>query len=384
MSGFGFSEAQEMFRTEIRAFAQKELAPGAKDRAKQNKVPRDIVRRLGEMGLLGILVPEKYGGQGADWVTFAIGVEEVAKADLFAGFYMCLPPVAYLCLQSTSDETRDEWLPSFVSGEKICGFAITEPDAGSDAAAITTRAERRGDSYILNGEKTSISMGYECDAAVLFAKTDPAAGSKGVTCLLVPMDLPGISRSLLPHSGWKQMTAGSIKFEDVKVPVAYRSGEEGKGFRVFAGSGTDFLRPTLSLQALALAQTSLDEAIAYALQRHAFGKPIANFQGVSFKIAEHATKIEAARLLCYRTFYLHDQGQRHTRESAMCKWWCPVVAFEAIHDAILIHGHAGYSEEYPLEQRLRDVMGFEFADGTSQIMKMVIARDMMGRAAASG
>ncbi|MDP3955165.1 MAG: acyl-CoA dehydrogenase family protein, partial [bacterium] len=358
MSGFGFNEAQEMFRTEVRNFAQKELAPGAKARAKQHKAPLDVVRKLGDMGLLGIPVPEQYGGQGSDWVTYAIGTEEVAKADLFAAYYMMLPPVVYLCLQFTSADMRNEWLPRFIKGDKIGAFAITEPDTGSDAAAITTRAERQGDCYVLNGEKTSISMGYECDAAVVFVKTDPSAKAKGVTCLLVPMDLPGISRSLLPLSGWKPMTEASIKFEDVRVPVAYRSGEEGKGFYIFAGSGTDFARPALGIAALAQAQTSLDEAVAYALQRHAFGKPIANFQGVSFKIAEHATRIEAARLLCYRTFYLRDQGQRHIKESAMCKWWCPVVAFDAIHDAILIHGHIGYSEEHPLEQRLRDIMGF--------------------------
>ncbi len=379
MSGFGFSEEQEMFRTEVKNFARKELAPGAAARAKQHKLPRDVVRRLGDMGLLGIPVPEQYGGQGSDWVSFAVGVEEVAKADLFAGFYMMLPSVAYLCLQFTHDDVRNEWLPRFINGDKIVAFAITEPDAGSDAAAITTRAEQQGDSYVLNGEKTSISMGYECDAAVLFAKTDTSVRASGVTCFLVPMDLPGISRSLLPHSGWKQMTAASIKFEDVRVPVAYRSGEEGKGFYIFAGSGTDFLRPALGIMALAQAQTSLDEAVVYALQRSAFGKPIANFEGVSFKIAEHATRIEAARLLCYRTFYLHDQGQRHTMESAMCKWWCPVVAFDAIHDAILVHGHIGYSEEHPLEQRLRDIIGFEFADGTAQIMKIIIARQKMGR-----
>ena len=379
MSGFGFSEAQEMFRTEVRNFAQKELAPRAKARAKQHKLPRDVVRKLGDMGLLGIPVPERYCGQGSDWVSFAIGAEEAAKEDLFAGFYMMLPPLIYLCLQSTSNDVRNEWLPRFIKGDKIGAFAITEPDAGSDAAAITTRAERQGDCYVLNGEKTSISGGYECDAAIVFVKTDPSVKAKGVTCFLVPMDLPGVSRSMVPHSGWKQMAAASIKFEDVRVPVAYRSGEEGKGFYIFAGSGTDFVRPAISIMALAQAQTSLDEAVAYALQRTAFGRPIANFEGVSFKIAEHATRIEAARLLCYRTFYLHDQGQRHTKESAMCKWWCPVVAFDAVHDAILIHGHIGYSEEYPLEQRLRDIMGFEFADGTAQIMKIIIAREMMGR-----
>ncbi|MEW6034695.1 MAG: acyl-CoA dehydrogenase family protein [Chloroflexota bacterium] len=381
MAGFGFSEAQEMFRREVRDFARKELSSGAKERAKQHKLPRDVIKKLGDMGLLGVCLPEQYGGQGSDWVSFCIGIEEVGKVDLLAGFSMLLPPVSYLCLQFTSEAVRQEWVPRFIKGDKVSSFVVSEPDAGSDAGAIKARAVRVGDHYVLNGEKTSISFGYECDAGIVFAKTDPEAKARGVTCFLVPFDLPGITRSLLPHSGWKPIGAASIIFDDVRIPAEYRSGEEGKGFHIFAGSGADFLRPALAILALAVAETSLDDAVSYALQRTAFGMPIAKFEGVSFKIAEHATRIEAARLLCYRTFYLHDLGVPHPKESAMCKWWCPVVAFDAVHDAILIHGHVGYSEEYPLEQRLRDIMGFEFADGTAQIMKIIIAREMMGRAA---
>ncbi|MDO8472499.1 MAG: acyl-CoA dehydrogenase family protein [Dehalococcoidia bacterium] len=379
MAGFGFSEAQEMFRAQVRRFAARDLRPGAHDRAKQHRLPKKVVKKLGEASLLGISVPEEYGGAGADWVSYAIGVEEVSRVDLFAGFYMMMPTAAFLCLKATSPAVRSEWLPGFMGGDKVVSFAITEPGAGSDAGSIEMKAVREGDHYVLNGEKTSISLGYESDASILFARTGPGQKAKGVTCFLVPLDLPGVSRSLLNHTGWKPMTAASIVFEDVRIPEDYRAGEEGGGFRIFAASGADFLRPSLSLMALAQAQTSLDEAVAYALQRKAFGRPIARFEGVSFKIAEHATRIEAARLLCYRTFYLRDQGQAHTRESAMCKWLCPVVAFEAVHDAILIHGHAGYSEDLPLEQRLRDIMGFEFADGTAQIMKIIIAREMMGR-----
>lgn len=378
-AGFGFTEAQEMFRTQVQAFARKELAPGALARSKQQKLPRDIIKKLGEMGLLGIPVPQEFGGMGSDWVTYAIGVEEVSRADLFSGFMMMLPTSAYLCLQAAPTGTQHDWVPLFVSGDKVPAFAITEPDAGSDASAITMKAVGRGDSYILNGEKTSISLAYEADAAVVFAKTDAKAGSRGVTCFLVPLDAPGITRSLAPHSGWKPMVAASIVFQDVTIPATYRSGEEGKGFVIFAASGADFLRPSLSLMALAQAEAALDEAIAYAIQRRAFGRAIASYQGISFKIAEHLTKIEAARMLCYRTFYLHDLGRPHSRESAMCKWWCPVVAFDAVHDALLVHGHSGYSEELDLEQRLRDIIGFEFADGTAQIMKLIIARQALGR-----
>jgi cyclohexanecarboxyl-CoA dehydrogenase len=303
--------------------------------------------------------------------------------DFFAGFYMTMPPLVCLCLQATAlPNVRKEWIPPIIRGDKIVSFAVTEPDTGSDVSAIRTTATRDGDSYILNGEKTSITLGHESDVCMVFAKTDSRAGGKGITCFLVPLDQPGISRYLIPHSGWRPMTASSIIFDNVRIPAEYRCGEEGQGFRIFAASGADFMRPALSILAVALAQTSLDDAVSYTLQRTAFGKPIAKFEGVSFKIAEHETRLEAARLLCYRTFYLHDQGQPHTKESAMCKWWCPVVAFDSVHDAILIHGHVGYSEEYPLEQRLRDIMGFEFADGTAQIMKKIIAREIMGRDAA--
>ncbi len=289
------------------------------------------------------------------------------------------PGVAYLCLQQSSEEVREEWLPQIVAGEKVGCFAVTEPDAGSDAAAMRMTAIRDGDYYVLNGEKTCISFGGEADAAIMFAKTDPKQRAKGVTCFWVPLHLPGIIKSPILHTGFKPVAA-SIIMDAVHLPDKYRVGDEGKGFYIFAGGGgADYLRPCLGLVALGQAQASLEEAMNYALQRTAFGQPIARFEGVSFKIAEHATLIEAGRMLCYRTLSLKDQGLVHTKESAMCKWWCPEVAFNAIHDSLRIHGHIGYSEEYPLEQRLRDVMGLEFADGTAEIMKLIIARELMGR-----
>jgi len=381
MAGFGFTEAQEMFRREVRDFARRELAPGAKERAKVCGVSHDILKKVADMGLLGISLPEKYGGQGADWVSLGIAIEEVTKADFLAGMLPVYSGVSYLCLEQGQEEVRQEWLPAIIRGEKSACFAVTEPDAGSDAAGMQMTATREGDYYVLNGEKTSISFGMDADAAILFAKTNPKERSKGVTCFWVPLDLPGINRVAISHSGFKPIHASSIAIDGARLPAKYRVGEEGKGFYVFAGGGTDFLRPCLGMVGLGLAQVSLEETMNYVVQRTAFGQPIARFEGVSFKIAEHATLIEAARLLCYRTFFLKDQGLPHTKESAMCKWWCPVVAFDAIHDCLLLHGHLGYSEDYPLEQRLRDALGLEFADGTAQIMKIIIARELMGRVA---
>ena len=257
-------------------------------------------------------------------------------------------------------------------------LALTEPDCGSDAAAIRMKAVREGDYYILNGEKTSITGGMTSDVSYLFAKTDPKAGARGVTSFLVPLDLPGVTKSAMSDMGFKSQPRCSIFMDDVRVPLDHRLSDEGKGFYMLMGT-FDVLRVFLSLSALGGAETSLNEAIAYAKLRTAFGRPIARFEGVSFKIAEHATWIEVARLLCYRALWLADQGLPHTKEAAMCKWLGPVVARNAIHDALLIHGHVAYSEELPIEQRLRDVIGYEMADGTADIMKTIVARELIGK-----
>ena len=378
MAGFGFTEAQEMFRREVRNFAQKELAPGAKERAKLDHLPKEITKKAADVGLLGINIPEKYGGEPADYVSVGIASEELAKVDLALATRVTHGQVAFLWLQHSSEELRQEWIPQIVAGEKSLCYGGTEPDFGSDAAGTKTRATKDGDSYIISGEKTCISNGMQADISVVLANADPAAGARGLSCFLVPLDLPGVNRSHLPHSGFKPTTDASLIYDDVRIPASYRLGEEGKGFSLIFRE-FNFTRVLLSLMPLGAAQTSLEEAMDYAKQRIAFGRPIAKFEGISFKIAEHATLIEAARLLCYRTLYLRDQGLPHVKEAAMVKWFSPMVAFNAVHDAILIHGHIGYSEEHPLEQRLRDVMGFEYADGTAEIMKIIIARELMGR-----
>jgi cyclohexanecarboxyl-CoA dehydrogenase len=379
MAGFGFTEEQEMIRRSVREFGEKELAPGADERAKSHDLPLNLVKKMAELGFLGISVPEKYGGQGADWISLGIVVEELCKVDLTMGMTLITPSLGFLCLEQASEDVKEEWLPALVSGEKICCFAVTEPDVGSDVAAMKATAVREGDYYVLNGEKTSITLGMHADASIVFAKTDPDAGARGVTCFWLPLGLEGVSRELIVHSGMKGAACASFFLDNVHLESQYRVGEEGKGFYIFAASGADYLRVCLSLAALGLAESSMEETMKYVSERNAFGRPIVGFEGVSFKIAEHSTRIEAAKLLCYRTLYLKDQGLPHTKESAMCKWLCPEVAFNAIHDCVLLHGHLGYSEEYPLEQRLRDVLGLEFADGTAQIMKIVVTRELVGR-----
>jgi cyclohexanecarboxyl-CoA dehydrogenase len=378
MLGFSFSEEQEMLRTMVRDFARRELAPTVKERAKLDAVPRELILKVGELGLLGLNLPSEYGGTEADWVSCGIVAEELAKVD---SAVCALPHQVIGCgltlMQGNPNIIRD-WLPRLIRGEIMIAQCITEPGCGSDAAAMQCRAVKEGDKYRIRGEKTAITtFGLQVDAALVFAKTDPTQGARGITAFLVPLDSPGIERSLLKHTGLKPFGAASIIFDNTPVPEEYRLGEEGEGFR-FMLKGLDFIRASVGLEALGAAQAALEETISFTRERHAFGRPIAKFEGVSFKIAEGATLIDAARLLCYRALWLKDQGLPNVKEIAMCKWFATKVAFDVVHDALLTHGHVGYSEEFPMEQRLRDVLGLQITDGTTEIQKMVIARELIG------
>lgn len=372
--GFGFNENQEFFRWEVRKFAQRELAPGALERSRLDRVPKDILAKIAGMGLLGLNIPEEYGGVPSDYISNGIAVEEMAKEDFAAGVLGLEPAAsAAFILKGGTDELKREWIPRITRGEILCCLAITEPGSGSDAAALKTKAVKEGDYYVLDGEKTAITKGMQSEIALVFAKTDPAAGARGVSCFLVPLNSPGIHRSSFKDMGWHQLNRASLTLDGVRVPSKNLLGREGEGFYMVMGQ-FDILRILFALAGLGLAQGSLQQAIEYSKIRNAFGRPIAKFEGVSFKLAEDSTYIEAARLLCYRTLWLHDRGIKHTKESAMCKWWCPQIAVNVIHDCLLTHGHIGYSEDYPLEGRLRDAVGLELADGPADIMKMIISR----------
>jgi len=382
---FEFNEAQEMFRKEARNFAQKEIAPGAKERAKQEDLTPEAIRvmkKMADNGYTGINIPEEYGGQPGDWVTLAIAVEELSRAEFSAGGAPLSGQIPY-GLFADREDLRKEWVPKSIMGEKRLCFCVTEPDAGSDVTGMKMKATKDGDYWVLNGEKTSVSMGMFADAAFVFAKTDPTAGFKGVTSFLVPMDLPGITKSHFADMGCINYGRASIIFDDVRVPAENVIGEEGKGFyRIM--QGFDYYRVVLSLQCLGAAGQSLDEAIEYAKMRIAFGKQIGRFQGISFKLAEDAALLEAGRLLCYRAMWLRDKGERHSKETAMCKLLCPDWCWHIINDCMITFGHAAYSEEYPLEQRLRDVLGYQIADGTPEIQKLVISRELFNREVVPG
>jgi cyclohexanecarboxyl-CoA dehydrogenase len=309
-------------------------------------------------------------------------IEEVSRADFNFGYVPLLASLnGHILATFARPEIARDWLPRLTAGEIILAIALTEPKGGSDAASLGLKMERDGNHYILNGEKTSISAADQAAATVVFGRTGkPEDKAKGVSAILVPMDLQGISVTRFSDLGQHCIGRGSIFFDNVRVPADHLLGEENKGFQQVM-QGFDFSRSLIGMQCLGTARQSLDETWAYVAERQAFGKPLARFQGVSHKLAEFDTMVEAARLMSLNALWLKDRGLPHTAEAAMTKWWPPLLAYETIHSCLLMHGHAGYSKELPFEQRLRDVLGLQIGDGTANIMKTIIARQRAGRAA---
>jgi cyclohexanecarboxyl-CoA dehydrogenase len=371
-------EQDELVRT-LRHFARRELAPRSAHWDRTGEFPWEAWRRMGELGLLGLRVPEAYGGQAADFLTFGIAMEEIGRGDFSCTYGIQLAGLAGEILgRSGTEEIKTRWLPPTASGLAVVALALTEPGAGSDAANLACRAERDGDGYVITGEKSGISLGMAAQAAIVFARTDPGGRARGVTAFVVPLDLPGVSRSPLRDMGTRAIGRAVLAFDHVRLPVSHRLGEEGTGFYQVM-QGFDYNRIGIALACLGVAQQSVEETMGYVKERKAFGRALARFEGVSFAIAEAATHLEACRWLCYRALWLADQGRPHTKESAMTKWWGPRLAVDTIHQCLLLHGHYGYTDELPFEQRMRDVIGLEIGDGASEVMKMVVARELMGR-----
>jgi len=374
-----FSPEQEELIRILRQFARRDLAPHSREWDRSGEFPWEAWRRMGELGLLGLRVPAAYGGQESDFVTFGIAMEEIGRGDFACTYGIQLAGLAGEILgRSASEAIRARWLPPTARGEAIVALALTEPGAGSDAANLACRAERDGDHYVITGEKSGISLGMVAQAAIVFARTDPTGRARGITALLVPLDAPGVSRSPLRDMGTRAIARAVLAFDHVRVPASHRLGEEGTGFYQVM-QGFDYNRIGIALACLGVAQQSVEETIAYVKERKAFGRPIARFEGVSFPIAEAATHLEACRWLCYRALWLADQGRSHTKESAMTKWWGPRLSVDTIHQCLLLHGHYGYTDELPFEQRMRDVIGLEIGDGAAEVMKMVVARELLGR-----
>lgn len=364
-----------------RRFADGRVAPGFLERDRTRVLDRELMREMGQLGFIAPELPEDCGGQGMGSLAAGVIHEQIARADLSMSYVNLLASLnGQILAHHGQPEVARPWLARLTQGEALLAIALTEPRGGSDAANLQLRIERQDGHYVLNGEKTSISAADQADAAVVFGRSGPVdAGARGVTALLVPLDLPGITRNRFDCHGQRAIGRGSLFFENVRVPVDHRLGLEGEGF-VQVMQGFDYSRALIGMQVLAVARAALDEAWEYAAQREAFGKPLTAFQGVSHPLAEGETQVEAARLLCLQTLWLKDRGLSHSSQAAMCKWWAPKLAYDIVHQCLLTFGHGGYDRGV-MEQRLRDVLGFQIGDGTAQIMKIIIARNRAGRRA---
>lgn len=379
---FVLTEQQEAFRETARRFSADRLAPDYMKREDAGGMDPALLRDMAALGLIGTDLPENYGGLGIDAVSLGVIIEQIAYGDFNVSYVQLLASLmGNIVVKNASVGIAADWVPRVVRGETIIGLGLTEPASGSDAANVMLRAEKSGNGYILNGEKTSISFSDQLGAIVLFARTgNPQDAARGVSAFFVPMDEPGITATRFRDLGTRPVGRGSVFFDNVKVPSDCLMGEEGTGF-VQVMQGFDYSRALIGLQCIAAARASLDETWAYTTGRQTFGMPLARYQGVTFPLAEAETMLNAARLICYQTLDLRDRELPHTSEAAMAKWLAPKTAVDVIHQCLLTHGHSGYSMDLPHQQRLRDVMGLEIGDGTAQIMKLIIAREKVGRVA---
>ena len=366
-------------RDAVSAFAAKRVAPGYLARAKSSTFPWDLHREIADLGIYGLLAGDEYNPlDREDFVAAGLAVEELAYADFnVANIAIPVMLMGTLIRHHGSETLVKEWLPRLVAGETFVAFGLTEPETGSDAANITTTARATDDGYVISGEKTSVTMLSNAEAIIVAARTIRDGDDVGVSAFLVPLDSAGIAKSVVPDTGWGILGRGVLHLDAVEIPADNLIGVEGRAFsRVL--NGFDFTRPLLALTGIGAAQVSLDETAEYVRQRTAFGAKLAKFEGVSFPMAEHLTKLEAARLICYSALEKRTLNLPHTAEAAMAKWYGPLVASAAVKECLLLHGNYGYSQELPFEQRLRDVMSVEIADGTAQIQKIIIMREKYG------
>ncbi len=379
---FAFNPEQQLLRQTLADFAARELAPHYLARDNDADLPREIVRKLGELGLCAPMVETNHGGQALDYVALGIAHEEIARADFNAAYVLLLTAlVGAIVAAHGSEDQKTAILPAICRGEVVPALGVTEPGGGSDAAHVKLAARRDGDGYVLDGEKTSISFASWADTALVMARTGSAnQGAHGVSAFYVDLKSPGVSRNRFKDLGSRAIGRGQIFFDGVRVPAAARIGSEGKGF-VQVMQGFDFSRSLIGLMCIGAAQQSVDETCKYVVDRQAFGGSLARFEGVSFPLAEAAVKLRAARLLCYEALWLKDRGEPHGWVAAGAKWWAPELAAQVLHQCVLLHGHLGFSMDLPHQQRMRDVIGLEIGDGTAQIMKLLVARALLGNVA---
>ena len=378
------TDEQRAVQEMARDFAEREVAPLARELDRTGRFPTELVARMGELGLMGVAVPEAYGGSGMDHVSYALAMEEISAACASTGVIMSVNN-SLVCdpiLRYGTEEQKQAFLTPLASGQKLGCFGLTEPSSGSDAAHMDTTARREGDDWILDGAKNWITNGPAADLIVVFCNTDREAGARGVTAFIVPKDTPGFSTDPPDEKmGIHAAQSCTVSFENCRVPDRYRLGEEGQGFKI-AMSTLDGGRIGIAAQALGIARAAYEKALAYSKERKAFGKPIAQLQAIQFKLADMATRLEAARLLTWRAAWLKDQARenpklRYTREAAEAKLFASETATFVTHQAMQIFGGYGYSQEYDLERHYRDARITEIYEGTSEIMRVVIANQVL-------
>ena len=375
---FKWNEDQELLLAMFREFVDNEIRPIAAELDEEERFPAELIPKLGEVGMMGIPIPEEYGGTGVGNLEYVMAVEEISKACASTGVTVsahtslcCWPILTY-----GTEEQKQKYLPDLASGAKIGAFGLTEPNAGTDAAMQRTTAEDKGDYYLLNGSKIFITNGEVADVYVVFAMTDKEAGNKGISAFILEKGMEGFSfGSHEKKMGIRGSSTCELVFENVKVPKENLLGQVGKGFKI-AMSTLDGGRIGIAAQALGIAQGAIDEAVKYVKERVQFGRPISKFQNTQFTLADMQTKVDAARLLVYRAAAKKDAGEPYSAEAAMAKLFASETASDVTRRAVQLFGGSGYTRDYPVERMMRDAKITEIYEGTSEVQKMVISASM--------
>lgn len=371
------TEEHKMMQQMVRDFAETEIAPWV-PRMEAGEFPREILTKMGELGLMGMTVPEEYGGADMDFLSYILAIEELSKVSAVIGVILSVHTSVGTnpIIQFGNDEQKAKYLPKMATGEYLGAFCLTEATAGSDAGSLKTRAVKDGDEYVLNGSKMFITNGGEADVYIVFASTDSSKRTRGITAFIVDKDTPGL---IIGKDEQKMGLHGSrtveLAFENMRVKEENRLGEEGEGFKI-AMANLDVGRIGIASQSLGIAEASLQAATAYAKEREQFGKPIAHNQGVGFKLADMATGVEASRLLVYRAAHLRQQGKSCGKEASMAKLFASRTAVETSTEAVQVFGGYGYTKDYPVERYFRDAKITEIYEGTSEIQRLVISKSL--------
>ena len=376
---FNYTKEHELLRNTVREFAEKEIKPIAGDIDKNGDIPREMLDRMGQMNLMGLTVPKEWGGAGCDKISYMIALEEIARVCGSTGIVMEAHNSLGLghIYERGTEEQRRRWVPDIAAGKKFAAWALTEPGAGSDAGGLQTNAVLDGDEWVINGTKVFITNATIADYVTIMAITDKSKGPKGISAFVIPTGTPGYELGTEEDKlGLRGSHTSELVFENCRIPKDYILGEPGTGF-TGAMNILDRGRAAVGALAVGLAQGALDESIRYSKEREQFGRPIAKFQAIQWMLADMAIKIEASRWLVYRAAWMEDQGMRFSKQASMAKLYASEMSTQVCLNAIQIHGGYGYTRDYPVERMLRDTKLMEIGEGTSQVQRLVIARNLL-------